>query len=356
MKTLLVEDDDDCRDTLKRTLELRGYHVTACAEGEAALAAIQKTQFQLILLDLMLPKIDGLELCRRLRQMRDSESAVVLVCTARASPESLRHVLSAGADDYLEKPVDFDLLNIRLSVAESLVKQRAVRRQAEHKLHALAAELSVAEEEERRRFASELHDGVGQNLAWCKIRLCEMRANHPECTAELDEISTVIDRVITETRSLTFEISPPMLYEMGLEPALEWLTEHFQERYRLPCTFEYAGSPSELPIPLAVTLFQSARELLFNVVKHAKAKEANLKVSKAHGILTIEVSDDGVGFDLAATTGRIEKLSGFGIFSIRQRLRYLGGDLQIDSDKRRGTRVTMTIPVGRSSAKLRSIK
>lgn len=143
---------------------------------------------------------------------------------------------------------------------------------------------------------------------------------------------------------------------MGLEAALEWLTEHFQERHKLKCAFHFAGSPSGLSTDVAVTLFQSTRELLFNVVKHAGAKEAAVTISKANGQLSIIVSDDGKGFNLLATTHRIEKMSGFGIFSIRQRLHFIGGDLNIRSDKKQGTQITMTAPLSDTAGKLKGTK
>jgi len=358
VKTLLVEDDPATRELLAEILSARGCEVTACEDGKSALTEIKKNSFLLVLLDLILPYVNGLELCREIRKTDEGKYSTILVCTGLVTLESLRAVLDAGADDYLIKPLDFDVLNIRLSIAETMVKNRGVRKQFEHKLYALASQSAVAEEQQRRRFASDLHDGVGQNLAWCKYRLCELRdkITQPDCAPYINEVAKALDTVIAETRSLTFEISPPMLYEMGLEAALEWLTEHFQERYKLKCAFDYAGSPSGLPTDVAVTLFQSTRELLFNVVKHAGAKKAAVTVSKANGRLSIIVSDDGKGFNLLATTHRIEKMSGFGIFSIRQRLHFIGGDLNIRSDKKQGTQITMTAPLSDTAGKLKGTK
>ena len=347
MKTLVVEDHPDTRAILVEMLSTRGHTVIESADGSNALLEAKRDVFDFVLLDLSLPDLDGLDVCRSLRALSGWNDSMILACTGRNPHESLQAVLNAGADDYLVKPFASDELAIRITIAENGMRQRASRRENEVKLHALAGRLVVAEEQERRRLASELHDSVGQNLGWLKIRLSELRtkAVTAECAPIMQEMSGTLDKIIQETRSLTFEISPPILYEMGLEAALEWLTEHFQSRFGLECLFEFSGSVTPLSTQIAVLMFQSVRELLFNVVKHAKAKSANVAVQRKDGRISIIVTDNGIGMDLASSTRRIEKFSGFGIFSIRERLAYIGGSLEVESVRGRGTTITVRAPI-----------
>jgi signal transduction histidine kinase len=347
LNTLIIEDHHDTRELLADALKRRGHSVVECGDGQEGLRAAQKTIFPLVLLDLSLPVMDGLDVCRSLRHLPGWDDSVILVCTGRDHHDCLHLALKAGADDYLMKPYDENELSIRLSIAENSVRQRNMRREGEAKLHALAAQLTVAQEQERRRLAAELHDSVGQNLSWVKIRLSELRTKKmsAECAPITDDISRTLEKIIQETRSLMFEISPPILYEMGLEAALEWLTEHVQARFGLKCSFEFSGSPTRLSSQFAVMLFQSVRELLINVVKHAKAKSATLSIKRKDDWIWITVADDGIGMDLARSTRRIEKLSGFGIFSIRERLNYMGGNLEIDSNTGCGTKIVLKAPV-----------
>ena len=131
MKVLLVEDSASTRTLLEAILVARGHEVTACADAESALASYRPGEHALILLDWLLPGIDGLELCRRIRATPEGDRSVVLVITSRDQPEDLRAVLAAGADDYIAKPVDVESLNIRISVAEGAVRSLAERKRAE---------------------------------------------------------------------------------------------------------------------------------------------------------------------------------------------------------------------------------
>ncbi|HEY3082258.1 MAG TPA: response regulator transcription factor [Chloroflexota bacterium] len=137
-RVLLVEDDPALRAAMAEMLEGRGHRVVALGDGAAAWRALQAEAFPLLVTDLGLPGLDGLELCRRLRGLRHGDASVVLVVTARTAPGDLRAVLDAGADDYLAKPFSVDLFEVRLAVMERRVAEVARRRQAEAELAARA--------------------------------------------------------------------------------------------------------------------------------------------------------------------------------------------------------------------------
>lgn len=232
---------------------------------------------------------------------------------------------------------------------EQLVRERtddlgAVNRE----LASLAAELALAEERERRRIAAELHDEVGQTLAYLTMRLTSLQRllSSPEALAILTEIRELIARSIQEIRSLTFQISPPLLYEVGLGAALESLAESFQEKYGFRVTVTDASAPLSLDEDIRVTLYQIVRELLANVAKHAAASRVAVTVETSGERLVVGVEDDGNGFDAAGSAVRRPRDGGFGLFNIRQRIARMGGEFVIDSTVGGGTRVAIDVPAG----------
>lgn len=210
----------------------------------------------------------------------------------------------------------------------------------------LAAELTIAEERERRRIANGLHDQVGQLLGIAKIKLGEALAAGPgeEVAAPASEARRLVDRAIQEIRALTFELSSPVLHELGLEAALADLAERMEARHGIPCRFEQPTRPAALPEALAVLLHSIVRELLWNAVKHARARRVVLAIGSDGDHLRIVVQDDGAGFDATQAFDGSSGKSGFGLFSARERLHYLGGALEIDSAPGRGTRIVLTVP------------
>jgi len=147
VKTLVVEDDALVRALIAAVLQARGHEVIACARGPAAVEACQDGVPALVLLDWMLPGMDGLEVCRSLRALPDGESAVILLVTARNQHGDLRQVLEAGADDYVAKPLDIDLLGVRVEIAERRAVDRQKHRTARHRLDATFAQLERSHED-----------------------------------------------------------------------------------------------------------------------------------------------------------------------------------------------------------------
>jgi PAS domain S-box-containing protein len=227
-------------------------------------------------------------------------------------------------------------------------------KQAEQRLHRyqeqlrfLASELSRTEERERRRLATGLHDAIGQSLAMAKLRLDELRSDTKGARAggELDEVARLIDQAIQSSRSLTFELSPPVLYELGLEPASESLVERMQHEHDIQIDLSSDGVPYSLGEDLSVFCFRAVQELMINVVKHARTRHARISLSQKGGTLKIIVLDYGAGFVPGTMPNQADQSSGFGLFSIGERVRHFGGRLEVDSQRGRGTRVTLVIPL-----------
>jgi signal transduction histidine kinase len=205
----------------------------------------------------------------------------------------------------------------------------------------------LAEERERRRIAVDLHDHIGQILAISKIKLGELRESAASVglAKPLKEITQFIEKTIQYTRTLTFELSPPMLYELGFEAAVEWLTEQLTAQHGILCSFKKDGKPKPLADEIRVLLFQAVRELLVNITKHAQAHNVKVSVRRNGNRIRINVEDDGVGFDTSKISSRVEGTDGFGLFNIRERLDYFGGRLEIKSQAGQGTRVSLMAPL-----------
>jgi signal transduction histidine kinase len=244
------------------------------------------------------------------------------------------------------------------SVNEELRSEITERKKAEEKLliyqkqlRSLASELSLAEERLRRRIAMDVHDHVGQNLAISKIKIESLResATSPELAEDLEEIRDLISQTIESTRSLTFELSPPVLYELGFEAAVEWLVRQTRQQHGLSTEFKGDGQTKPLDNNVRILLFQAVRELLVNVVKHAQAHNVTVSTRRVGNEIRVSVNDDGVGFDISQTGSHDYKTGGFGLFSIRERLGHIGGRLEVESKPGVGTRVTLTAPIDQES-------
>lgn len=208
------------------------------------------------------------------------------------------------------------------------------------RLRRLSREVTLAEERERRLIAEDLHDHLGQALAVLKIRLQRLHADamlggHDQALAELVELS---DQAIRYTRSLTFELSPPILYELGLGPALEWFGERVAAKHSLQVDVR-AHHRGPLPDDLKVMLWKCARELVHNVIKHADAGRLTIDLDQRAGQVILEVEDDGRGFDPASL--QADRGDHFGLLAIEERLRDDGGGLDLESEPGRGTCVRL---------------
>ncbi len=225
------------------------------------------------------------------------------------------------------------------------------RKQAEEKLFdyqtklkSLASQLSLIEERERRQLATDLHDQIGQSLVISKMKLDSLRESVSSgvSTDVLEQVCDSLGQVIQDTRTLTFDLSYPILYELGFEAAVaEWLDEQVQEKHGIKTEFEDDGQPKPLDDDIRVFLFRNVRELLVNIVKHANAQKVKVYIRKVDDQICVTVEDDGVGFDPAEAASK----AGFGIFSIRERLEESGGHLEIKSEPGQGSRITMVAPL-----------
>jgi len=213
----------------------------------------------------------------------------------------------------------------------------------------LTWELSLAEDRQKRLLATALHDGIAQDVAVVSLSLQLLRESGlPESCAEtLDKAITHTRNMSDNIRALAVKLCPPLLHDMGLVPALQWMAQEYHEQHGIVCEVETRTVPAPLDDDLRTLLFQAAQELLRNVVKHANARKVKVIVDTAEPDLArICVEDDGVGFDAAKVNATGYEIGGFGLLNIRERLAYLSGRLVIDSKPGHGARISVTLPLG----------
>lgn len=216
------------------------------------------------------------------------------------------------------------------------------------RLRGLASELTRAEQRERREIALHLHDHVGQALTILKMRVVALQGNAVFCGFERDlaEMRRLTDQIIHFTRSLTFELSPPVLYDLGLGPALEWLAEQTSKKLGIQVVARAPNSLHDLAQNTQVFLFTAVRELLVNAAKHAHPTRVVVTVVRAGPSVVIAVADDGVGFQVPVGEALSARSAGFGLFSIGERLKDLGGSVLVESTPGAGATVTLHAPAG----------
>jgi len=208
-------------------------------------------------------------------------------------------------------------------------------------LRSLIGELILSEQRERRKLAQILHDNLQQMLVSAKFRVASLaRIEEPTVKVAVHEIDDLIGQTIEASRSLTSELNPPILYESGLRSSIEWLIKSVARRHGLSVHFEIENDVPQIDKDTRVLLFESVRELLSNIVKHAEVRSAEINVRAQEDRLEILVADKGNGFDSASVKG-----NGVGLFTISERLKLVGGRLEIDSAPGKGTRLSLIAPL-----------
>ena len=232
-----------------------------------------------------------------------------------------------------------------------ITKDLTERKRAEEQLRELSGRLLKTQDEERRRLGRELHDSVGQYLAAVKMSLdgLEEQSDAPEMRKQIAECLPIIDQAIREVRTLSYLLYPPMLQETGLPSAIRWHLEGFSKRSGIRTTYEIAEDV-RLPHDVELALFRVFQESLTNVLRHSQSKTAHIQFAIDHDHAFLEIKDQGKGMPSDLSELKTESLGtlGVGIRGMHERVRQLGGNLEITSTSE-GTTVRASIPVNRPS-------
>jgi len=250
-------------------------------------------------------------------------------------------------DDTQRKTLEDQLRSANEALERRVTERTDTLRQHQGQLRSLVAELGRAEIQQRRLLASELHDNLAQLLAVCKMRTAAVEAQlhgTAPLRQELTAVKDALGEAITYTRTLMGDLRPDVLDEHDLTAALEWVAKRMS-RHGLKVTLEDDGKPKPLHEEAIGFLFQAVRELLWNVVKHARTTEATLSVSSDDKAVYVVIEDNGVGFKRSKGNPLPTEQGGYGLFSIAERIDLLGGRLELETAPRKGTRVTLVAPI-----------
>jgi signal transduction histidine kinase len=214
----------------------------------------------------------------------------------------------------------------------------------QNQLRALANELSLSADRERRHIAAELHDRIGQFLSLTKLKMEDLRniVDFPDLRNLVNQIDDLLTQIIQDTRSLIFEISPPILHELGLIAAVRSLAEKIQQDHNIEINIESSKETADLNDNMKAMLYRAVRELLFNIIKHAQANKAKISLHKINHHFSIEIEDNGVGFHI---TNNSNFMKGFGLFNIRESITHQGGYFDVASKPNCGTRIVINVPL-----------
>ncbi len=344
MSTLLIVDDNaTARETVFSMLEQEHYQIEQAKDGFQALQILQQIRPDLILLDVMMPGMDGFEVCRRIRATPMLAEVPIIILTALDDRASLLQGIEAGADDFLTKPVDRYELIARVRTITRLNRYQTLQKQRED-LREMTERLIAAQEEERQRISRELHDDLGQALTTQMISLRNLQNDlsiPPEILFErLQTLHEQSYEIFVKIRRLAQDLRPPILDALGLNVSMQTYCAEFTRRTHLPVTFEVDAPIANLPDVYNITLYRILQESLNNIIKHANATQAWVDLSTEDEIITLTIQDNGKGFDNSQT-----RSDGIGLSSMKERVTIAGGALTISSAPERGTILTAQFPL-----------
>jgi PAS domain S-box-containing protein len=259
------------------------------------------------------------------------------------------HLQTAGGTGLLVQLSLYRLTRDDISGIAILATDITERIRAEEKIRSLASELTMVEQEERHRISQILHDDLQQRLFAVRTHLSLLKdenglaASHPERNLNIDQIQEWLSEAINITRNLSINLSPAVLQGEGLVEAVTWLASQMKEQYGLQVEVDASQDFHPLEEHMRVLLFQAVRELLFNVVKHARILDAAVRLTKENGRGQITVSDWGAGFD--ASKIMKDPQAAHGLLIIKDRLGLMGCDMEVQSQPGGGTRVVIEVPM-----------
>jgi signal transduction histidine kinase len=262
---------------------------------------------------------------------------------------SVQVALRSRRRQYQVRDLVSQLANLNQTLEQRVAKRTAEALEQAQKLRLLSAELSLAEEAERRRIAEMLHEDLQQLLVAARMQLAALCRTQDAAQREpiAREIADVLERSFQLTRSLSVELAPPVLYEHGLAAALEWLAAETRKNYNVAVTVEADSLANPKVADVRIFLFRAVRELLLNSVKHAVGSAVRLTMQHLRpDKVRIIVADGGPGFDPTLLDDKRTGSQTFGLLNIRDRVRSFGGKFHIDSGPERGTRITLWLPRG----------
>jgi signal transduction histidine kinase len=358
---LLVDDEPRNLFALSELLDGLTRHLLLARSGEEALRHAHAHDLAVVLLDVLMPGMSGIETARLLRARERSRLTPIIFLTAAADEmESMFRGYEVGAVDYLVKPLVPELLRSKVSVFIELQKKRAelarqvAEREAaekralesEKKLRALAARLLSVREQERAHIAREIHDELGQVLTGLKMDVSWLakRFQDPSLLEKTRSMSGLIDSSIQTVRKIATGLRPEVLDAVGLVGAIGWQAEDFQKRTGIRCRLRLPEDSRSYGRELSTAVFRIFQEVLTNVARHSRATRVDVALSDSTDRLLLEVRDNGVGLSSTVLNGK----AALGLLGMRERALGLGGTVEFDGASGRGLRVSVSVPLAKT--------
>lgn len=343
MSTVLIVDDDlTARETLVAMLEGEHYDLQEAKDGNQALQMLEQIQPDLILLDVMMPGMDGYEVCRRIRSTPQLAEVPIILLTALDDRASLVRGIESGADDFLSKPADRRELTARVRTITRLNRYRTLMEQREN-IRDMAERMVEAQEEERQRISRELHDDLGQALTTHLLALRNLQEDlSVPVESMFERLQALHDQsyeILLKIRRIARDLRPPVLDALGLKVAMQTYCTEFTRRTHLPVIFEADTSLPQFPDIYNITLYRILQEALTNIIKHSQASQVWVDLSMEDDRVNLTVQDNGIGFSEEETQS-----NGIGLTGLRERITIAGGTLNINSMPRHGTILSAQIP------------
>lgn len=340
---LIVDDNATNRDALELILSGYGYSLQMAEDGSQALEKANAIHPDLILLDVMMPGMDGFEVCRRLRSTPGLAEVPIILLTALDDSASRLEGIESGADDFISKPFDRQELRARVHTITRLNRYRTLLEQRES-LRDMAQRLVTGLEDERMRISRELHDELGQLLTAQLMDIRDLQNDltiPPEMLFErLEKIHNQAYEVTIKIRRLAHELRPPLLSTLGLKSAVQAHCSKFSNHSHIPITMEIEDEVEKLPDVYGIVLYRVLQEALTNIAKHANADHAWVEISFEDDHVNMIVQDNGRGLANGGASS-----AGIGIVGMKERVALVGGELGLRSGKNGGTILTVSLPL-----------
>ncbi len=350
---IITDDRRATRHLIRSILAPYGYELFEAENGRAMLDLYNSSQPDLVLLDIVMPVMDGLEACQRLRRLPGGENVPVLMFTAYDEGAEMEKAFRAGATDFINKPVSKVELQHRVNRLLHLRELEMQRQIAEIELQSsyatiqsLSRKVLNAYEEEKVRLARELHDEVGMTLTTLKLNLQLLNKDlSAQGFAHEKQFTSLIEHVnhlLATIRDKAVFLRPPSLDELGLIAVVENMVNELSQHAGLQGEFHSGGNYKKLPVEIEIALFRCIQEALTNVARHASAGRFSVKIACSEQEVRVKVKDDGIGFDLQAHGDGGKSL---GLRGMKERVALLSGKFEIHSSPGKGTEILITIPL-----------
>ena len=349
---LMVDDQPGKLLSYEAILDELGENLIKANSGREALEHLLRTDIGVVLMDVSMPDLDGFELAEMIRQHpRFQKTAIIFISGVHLTDLDRLKGYQRGAVDYISVPVIPELLRAKVSVFAELHRKTRQLETLNSELRRLSSRLIAMQDEERRRIARELHDGLGQDLAAAKMILDGIppeQQSAQDNREDASEVSLLIDHAIKQIRSMSYLVHPPLLDEVGLQSALQWYLEGFAKRSGIETILnvEPIDFPRLTP-ELETAIFRVIQEALTNAFRHSGAQKIWVNLAKTDLQIVGSVRDNGKGVSENISEFRPDSI-GIGIGGMIQRLKEFGGELRL-KNALPGTIVEVSVPIEQSA-------